>query len=47
MMRAAGLQGSSTPDLIAYGYETDGHWDTELAGVEPDCSALHWPVRFS
>jgi len=40
------LHGPLTESLIEYGYETDRRWESELAGVEPDFSASHWPEYY-
>jgi len=40
------LHGPMTESLIRYGYETDGEWETELMGVEPDFSPSHWPEYY-
>ena len=37
------LHGSLTEDLIAYGYEKDDSWMSDLEGVQPDMSPSHWP----
>ena len=41
------IHGSLTPDLIASGYESDGAWESCLAGVTPDAAPSRYPEFLS